>query len=74
MAASSSATFFGLKEEELKNHLNPQHSSGVPNSIMASSESAAAPQRKKRNQPGTPSKICCCCCVFVCVCVFRVFL
>ncbi|KAL8100648.1 protein indeterminate-domain 4, chloroplastic-like [Apium graveolens] len=55
MAASSSATLFGLKEEELKNHPNPQHSSGVPNSIMASSESAAAPQRKKRNQPGTPS-------------------
>lgn len=55
MAASSSATFFGLKEEELQNHLNPQHSSGVANSIMASSESAAPPQRKRRNQPGTPS-------------------
>ncbi|KAK1385336.1 Protein indeterminate-domain 5, chloroplastic [Heracleum sosnowskyi] len=58
MAASSSTNLFGLKEEELKNHLNPQHSSGVPNSAMASSESAAPPQRKKRNQPGTPSKIC----------------
>ncbi|KAL1832724.1 hypothetical protein ACET3Z_002375 [Daucus carota] len=52
MAASSSATFFGLKQEEL---LNLQHSSGGANSVMASSASAAAPQRKKRNQPGTPS-------------------
>lgn len=71
MAASSSATFFGLKEEEFKNHLNLQHSSGAPNSIMGSSASAAPTQRKKRNQPGTPSKICYMCCV---VCVYKVFL
>nr|XP_017225265.1 PREDICTED: protein indeterminate-domain 12-like [Daucus carota subsp. sativus] len=59
MAASSSATLFGLKEEALKNfhHEQLEHSSaeGATPVVASSTPSAAASQRRKRNHPGNPS-------------------
>ncbi|KAI4313460.1 hypothetical protein L6164_026442 [Bauhinia variegata] len=48
-ASSSSASLFGIREED-QNLMKQQHSS-TPSS---SSAPAAPPQKKKRNQPGTP--------------------
>ncbi|CAK9181902.1 unnamed protein product [Ilex paraguariensis] len=47
--ASSSAVFFGMREED-QNQMKPQHSS-VPTS---STNPTPAPQKKRRNQAGTP--------------------
>ena len=67
MAASSSATLFGLKEEALKNfhHEQLEHSSaeGATPVVASSTPSGAASQRRKRNHPGNPSKI-----FYTCVC------
>ncbi|KAJ0037727.1 hypothetical protein Pint_22543 [Pistacia integerrima] len=54
MSASSSAPFFEIREED-QNQMKLQHSS------TPTSSSAPAPptQKKKRNQPGTPSKFIC---------------
>lgn len=56
--AEPCATLSDLKEEELKNkQIQPlAHSpEGGASSVMA----GAASQKRKRNSPGNPSKICC---------------
>ncbi|KAB5537983.1 hypothetical protein DKX38_015516 [Salix brachista] len=51
-AASSSAPFFGRPRKENQNQITQQHSSATTTSTVPATE----PQKKRRNQPGTPSK------------------
>ena len=51
-AASSSAPFFGRAREEHQNQIIQQHSSTATSSTVPTT----GPQKKRRNQPGTPSK------------------
>jgi len=51
-AASSSAPFFGRVREEHQNQIIQQHSSTATSSTVPTT----GPQKKRRNQPGTPSK------------------
>ncbi|KAG5236738.1 hypothetical protein OIU77_014349 [Salix suchowensis] len=50
-AASSSAPFFGRPRKENQNQITQQHSSATTTSTVPATE----PQKKRRNQPGTPN-------------------
>ncbi|XP_058770065.1 protein indeterminate-domain 5, chloroplastic-like isoform X1 [Vicia villosa] len=55
MAASSSTSFFGIREEnqsQITHHLHPQ---STTTSATSSAPSTIVPQKKRRNQPGTPN-------------------
>ncbi|GAU18017.1 hypothetical protein TSUD_51270 [Trifolium subterraneum] len=51
-ASSSSASLFGFRDED-PNPMKQQHS--LPPSLSATPAAAAPSQKKKRNQPGTPT-------------------
>ncbi|KAL6970102.1 hypothetical protein U1Q18_029807 [Sarracenia purpurea var. burkii] len=53
VTSTSSAAFFGLREGD-QNQMKQQHSSAATWSAAAPTEPAV--QKKRRNQPGTPSK------------------
>ncbi|KOM46159.1 hypothetical protein LR48_Vigan06g146500 [Vigna angularis] len=53
-APFSSASLFGIREED-QNQMKQQHSSTTTPS-SSSTPAAPPPQKKRRNQPGTPSK------------------
>ena len=56
-ATSSSTSFFGIREENQSQITHPHpHPQSTTTSATSSAPSTTVPQKKRRNQPGTPSK------------------